>query len=125
MTDYYRKPKLMRRSRVFRISLDLWRPRLVFWIGAIAIGVISVLFARAADYAQKTFAFVTSSPGAAHLLPILVTPLGFVLSAWLCMTLFPNAQGSGIPQAIAARHLHEDDDRSKLLSIRLRSARLL
>jgi H+/Cl- antiporter ClcA len=53
------------------------------------------------------------------LLPIFLTPLGFVLSAWLCMTLFPNAQGSGIPQAIAARHLHDDADRSRLLSLRL------
>ena len=119
MQDYYRKPKLMRRSRVFRISLNLWRPRLVFWLGALTIGVISVLFARAADVAQKTFAGVTAPTGDGHLLPIVITPIGFALSSWLCITIFPNAQGSGIPQAIAARHLHDDVDRSRLLSIRL------
>src|SRR5262249_47570892 len=68
------------------------------------------------------FILATSSSGPGHLLPIFLTPFGFVLSAWLCMTLFPNAQGSGIPQAIAARHLHDDADRSRLLSLRLAAA---
>ena len=32
---------------------------------------------------------------------------------------FPGSQGSGIPQAIAARHLRDEDDRSHILSLRL------
>jgi H+/Cl- antiporter ClcA len=39
--------------------------------------------------------------------------------------MFPNAQGSGIPQAIAALHLHDDKDRSRLLSMRLAFGKIL
>jgi H+/Cl- antiporter ClcA len=119
MPPIYRKSKLLRRSRVFWGSIHLWRPRLVFWTGALAIGVISVGFAKLADLAQHAFMGVTSSGEWTWLLPLVLTPLGFVLSAWLAATLFPNSQGSGIPQAIAARHLHHDEDRTKLLSLRL------
>ncbi len=119
MPPIYRKSKLLRRSRVIWGSFNLWRPRLVFWTGALAIGVISVGFAKLADLAQRAFTAVTQSGEWMWLLPLLLTPLGFVLSAYLAATLFPNSQGSGIPQAIAARHLHHEEDRTKLLSLRL------
>ena len=119
MSSRFRKPKLLRRSRVVLGSINLWRPRLVFWTGALAIGVISVGFAKLADLAQRAFAGVTSSGEWGWLLPLALTPLGFMLSAYLAATLFPNSQGSGIPQAIAARHLHHDEDRTKLLSLKV------
>ncbi|EPE99566.1 chloride channel protein [Rhizobium grahamii] len=119
MLSPYRRSKLLRRSRVFWGSFSLWRPRLVFWCGALAIGVISVGFARLADMAQKAFASITTSSEWSFLLPLLITPIGFVLSAYIAATLFPNSQGSGIPQAIAARHLHDEADRSRLLSLRI------
>lgn len=119
MPSIFRKSKLLRRSRVFRGSLQLWRPRLVFWCGALAIGAISVAFAKLADLAQRAFAGVTASGEWTYLLPLVITPLGFVLSAYLASTLFPNSQGSGIPQAIAARHLRDEGDRTRLLSLRL------
>ena len=125
MPTLYRKSKLLRRSRVFRGSFRLWRPRLVFWTGALAIGVISVGFAKLADLAQKAFtAGITSAGAAGPFLPLLLTPLGFVLSAWVAARVFPNSQGSGIPQAIAARHLHDDDDRTRLLSLRLATGKI-
>lgn len=113
----YRKSKLFRRSRVIWGSFSLWRPRFIFWLGAIAIGVVSVAFAKMADLAQKGFASLTSSGEFAFLFPLFITPLGFMLSACLAAKFFPNSQGSGIPQAIAARHLHEDEDRGRLLSL--------
>lgn len=119
MPSASRKSKFLRRSRVFRGSVQLWRPRLVFWCGALAIGTISVAFAKFADLAQHIFAGVTASGEWTYLLPLVVTPLGFVLSAYLASTLFPNSQGSGIPQAIAARHLRDEEDRTRLLSLRL------
>ncbi|MBX5172740.1 chloride channel protein [Rhizobium sp. NZLR1b] len=119
MPVLYRKSRLLRRSRVLWGSLALWRPRLIFWFGAFAIGVISVGFARLADLAQRAFAGVTTSGEWSFLLPLVITPLGFILSATLAATFFPNAQGSGIPQAIAARHLRDPEDRTRLLSLRL------
>jgi H+/Cl- antiporter ClcA len=115
----YKKLKMLRRSRVVWGSWRVWKPRAVFWIGALAVGVISVGFAWAADRAQHLFFAATSSGEWAFLLPLVITPLGFTLCAWLALTVFPNAGGSGIPQAIAARHLRDDEDRSRLLSLKL------
>jgi H+/Cl- antiporter ClcA len=111
--------KLLRRSRVLRGGFAVWRPRLVFWTGAVAIGVTSVGFAWMADFAQETFHHVTTAGRWNFLLPFVLTPLGFIACSWLAITLFPNAQGSGIPQAIAARHLSDDEDRSRLLSLKV------
>lgn len=125
MADIYRKSKLLRRSRVFWASFSLWRPRLVFWCGALAIGVISVAFARLADLAQHGFNSLRTSTEWSFLLPLVLTPAGFALSAYLAIRFFPNAQGSGIPQAIAARHLKDDEDRGKLLSLRIAFGKIL
>jgi H+/Cl- antiporter ClcA len=111
---------MVRRSRAMWGSRRVWQPRLVFWAGAIAIGLISVLFAVLADQAQALFHQITGdSGGARSYLPLALTPLGFILCAWLAYVFFPGSQGSGIPQAIAARHLRDDDDRSHILSLRL------
>jgi H+/Cl- antiporter ClcA len=125
MSAFYRKSKLIRRSRAVWGSYGTWRTRLVFWVGALAIGLISVGFAKLADMAQQLFGRITTSGEWSFLLPIVLTPLGFVLSAWLAITLFPNSQGSGIPQAIAARHLHQEDDRVRLLSLRIAFGKIL
>ncbi|MBX5154732.1 chloride channel protein [Rhizobium lentis] len=125
MPVFHRKSRLFRRSRVLWGSFSLWRPRLIFWFGAFAIGIISVGFARLADLAQRGFAGVTASGQWGFLLPLLITPLGFMLSACLAATFFPNAQGSGIPQAIAARHLRDAEDRTRLLSLRLVFGKIL
>ncbi|WP_313193750.1 chloride channel protein [Shinella zoogloeoides] len=125
MADLYRKSKLLRRSRVFWGSFSLWRPRLVFWCGALATGVISVGFAKLADLAQHVFTHVTTATEWSFLLPLLLTPAGFALSAYLAARFFPNSQGSGIPQAIAARHLKDDEDRGRLLSLRIAFGKIM
>ncbi len=119
MPAKYKKMKMVRRSRVVWGSWRIWKPRAVFWIGALAVGIISVGFAKAADWAQHLFLSTTSSGEWSFLLPLIITPLGFMLCAWLAMVVFPNSGGSGIPQAIAARHFHDDEDRSRLLSLKL------
>lgn len=119
MPPAYRKLKLLRRSRAIWGSTRIWKPRLVFWTGALAIGVVSVVFAKLADFSQSLFADLTSSGEWSFMLPMIITPSGFALSAYLAARHFPNSQGSGIPQAIAARHLRDDDDRVRLLSLRL------
>ncbi len=69
----YKKMKMLRRSRVVWGSWALWKPRIVFWAGALAIGVISVGFARAADAAQHLFKAATAVHPLAYLLPLLLT----------------------------------------------------
>ncbi|WP_233192971.1 chloride channel protein [Acidimangrovimonas sediminis] len=95
-----------------------WKSRLVFWIGALAIGAVSAAFARLADEAQILFHAVIGGGGRGWL-PLIITPLGFVLCAWLADRFFPGSQGSGIPQAIAIRHMRDDTDRARYLTMRI------
>lgn len=116
---------IMRRSSALVTSQRLWKMRLVFWAGALATGVISAGFAVLADEAQGVFAQITSGQGWRMALPLILTPLGMVICALAADRYFPGAQGSGIPQAIAARHLRDDAERSSLLSIRLLIGKIL
>ncbi|TCU09635.1 voltage-gated chloride channel [Rhizobium sullae] len=52
-------------------------------------------------------------------------PLGFLLSAYVAATLFPNSQGSGIPQATASRHLRYAEDRARLLSLKIALGKII
>lgn len=98
------------------LSRRIWRRRLVFWLGAIAVGVLSVLFAEAANWSQSVFSHAIVRY---RWLPLIITPLGFVGCSTLARTVFPGSQGSGIPQAIAARQLRTSGERHRLLSLKL------
>jgi len=114
------RPRVTPSGRVQRarrwLDRRLWRRRLVFFSGAILVGLISVMFTDAANWAQAAFA---GGERRLWALPLLVTPLGFVACAWVGRGFFPGAQGSGIPQAIAARHLGAGENRRKLLAPKL------
>ncbi len=112
--------KLKRRS--LWASRRTWRRRLVFWGGALVVGTISVLFTKAANWAQAVFLH-----GNQHFwgLPLLLSPAGFVLCAWMAREFFPGSQGSGIPQAIAARHFAHSADRYRLLSVKVVLGKIL
>jgi len=98
------------------LSRDLWRQRIVFWVGAATVGLVSVVFAYAADRAQLLFHWLA---GQAIWVPLLLAPLGFMLCAHLARTVFPGAAGSGIQQAIAACELTDGAARRRLLSLRV------
>lgn len=118
--------RVVRRSHAMWGSSKTWRLRIVFWTSAVAIGLISVLFAMMADKAQMLFQTVTGSgDGWRRYLPLAITPVGFVLCAWVAHSFFPGALSSGIPQAIAARHLRDDIERSRILSLRLVFGKIL
>ena len=108
MRKSYKRVRLIRRSRVMWMSPRLWKQRLVFWCGALAIGIISVGFAEAADIAQNWFKALTDGSGGGFWrgwLPLVITPLGFMACSWSSISWFPNSGGSGIHQAIASLHL--------------------
>lgn len=120
-----RNAPMLRRSKRVWASRKVWRPRLVFWAGALAIGLVSVAFASLADMAQEAFASLRSPERMGPVVMLLLPPAGFALSAWLALAFFPNSQGSGIPQAIAARHLDDDVDRGLLLSLRIAAGKIV
>jgi len=94
----------------------------VFWGGAIVTGLIGAGFAIAANRASHLFDLVT---GWSPWVPLVLTPAGFLVSAIACRQIFPGAQGSGIPQAIAARHIRDPIGRNRLLSMRLTAGKIL
>lgn len=93
----------MRRVRVMARrhgpASPVWRRRLATLIGAVLVGLVALLFARAADRAMSLFGRATA---AVPWLPILVTPLGVFALAAVTKWWTPEARGSGIPQVIAA-----------------------
>ena len=112
--------KMVRRSRTLMVSSKHWKARFVFWFGALALGLVSAAFAASSDYSQSVFETVTGhGHGPLRFLPLLITPLGFILCAWIADQFFPGSQGSGIPQVIAIRGFDAESDRTIYLSPRI------
>ena len=99
-----------------------WQRRAIFLLGGIAVGAAAVALALLADRAQIAFAELIARWRMASLL---VTPLGFAVSVYLTRRFFPNSQGSGIPQAIAARQLSDQAARGRLVSLRIAVGKIL
>jgi H+/Cl- antiporter ClcA len=77
----------------------VWRRRFATGIGAVLVGLVALLFARAADEAMALFELAS---GALPWLPVVVTPFGVFALAAITKWWTPEARGSGIPQVIAA-----------------------
>ena len=93
----------------------------MFVLGGGLVGIVAVLLALAADWAGKLFEAVA---GRMPLAMLVLTPLGFAASCWLSRRHFPNSGGSGIPQVIAARHLHGVAARERLVSLRVAAGKM-
>ncbi len=110
-----RPRSLLRRLGFSRLVVDQWIRRGVFLLGGLCVGAVAVLMALLADRAQDLFRRVLDHW---HAAAYLVAPAGFALCALLARTVFPNSQGSGIPQVIAARTIDDPDKRTALVSLR-------
>jgi H+/Cl- antiporter ClcA len=111
-----------RRLRSVKVTSVRWQRRAMFLMGGVAVGAAAVALAYLADWAQDALALLLAKSRYATLV---VTPLGFALSVFLTNRFFPNSQGSGIPQAIAARELSDQTVRSRLVSIRIAIGKVL
>jgi H+/Cl- antiporter ClcA len=103
-------------SRLIRAhSLRFWQ-RINLLFGGCLIGLAGVVMAIGASWAERSFnGLLVHWP----LASLLVTPVGFALLAWFTRCYLPNSEGSGIPQAIAARKLWGQRERGKLVSLRI------
>lgn len=99
-----------------------WQRRATFLFGGIVVGGAAVALALLADQAQHLFGLLIANWRYAS---FLVTPMGLMLSVFLTNRFFQNSQGSGIPQAIAARQLSDQDARGRLVSIRIAIGKIL
>jgi H+/Cl- antiporter ClcA len=105
-----------RRLRSARVVTAHWQRRAIFLVGGVTVGAAAVGLALAADWVQAEFHLLVSKWRYASLL---VTPAGLALSVFLTNRYFQNSQGSGIPQAIAARELDDQETRGRLVSGRI------
>ncbi|RQQ47054.1 chloride channel protein [Burkholderia stagnalis] len=103
-------PTLTRRTQ------RLWRQYGVFWLGAIAVGLTAVLYARLIDWGYDTFRTLRQH---APWLPLFLTPAIAAGSVWLTRRFFRGAEGSGIPQVIATLHARPSAFGARLLTLRI------
>jgi H+/Cl- antiporter ClcA len=111
-----------RRIRVLLVHSRRWQRRSIFMVGGLVVGLVAVGLALASDAMQNVFHGIVSRWPYA---PLLVTPLGFGLAVFMAVRFFPNTQGSGIPQAIAARTLHDVKAREHLVGLRVAVGKVL
>lgn len=109
----------LRRNKRKFFSASAWRVRLVFWAGALLVGLVCAAFALLADRADEVFHELVAL---GDWVPLVVTPLVMVALAWATRNLFPGSEGSGIPQAIAAL---ESRRKSVVLSLRIAVGKIL
>jgi H+/Cl- antiporter ClcA len=93
-----------------------WRTRLVFWGGAMLVGLVAAVFALLAEQADLGFRQIIAFNA---YLPLLITPAGFVLTVFLTRKLFSGAEGSGIPQTLIALADSGSSLSNRLLSVRM------
>ncbi len=105
-----------------RVTSARWQRRAIFLLGGVTVGASAMLLAKTADWVQEAFALFV---GHWRYGALVVTPLGMALSVYLTHRYFQNSQGSGIPQAIAARQLTDQTARSKLVSMRIAIGKIL
>ncbi|WP_338490517.1 chloride channel protein [Pseudomonas trivialis] len=110
--------KLLRRG----FASMRWRTRVTLWIAATISGLLVVAFTRMADMALAQFAQQTAERA---WLPLVYTPLIGMFIVWLTTRFFAGAQGSGIPQVIAATRLvRQGKAINQLVSLRIAFAKI-
>ncbi len=85
------------RHRLFKTTI--WKTRLIFWGGAILVGIVAAIFALLGEKADHFYrGLFAENPW----LSFIITPAGLMLIIWLTRKFFPGAEGSGIPQTLIA-----------------------
>jgi chloride channel protein, CIC family len=114
--------RLRRMGRMPLVSPRLWWRRLVFWVGAVLVACVAVAFAQAANWAGGLFLYAIAGR---TWLAFVIAPVGLTLAFLLTRHVFPGAQGSGIPQTIAALHMHDQAMIGRVLSLRIAVGKVL
>ncbi|MBS0456478.1 MAG: chloride channel protein [Proteobacteria bacterium] len=105
------------------LSPQRWTRRAALWIGAIAVALVAIVFAKGSDLCYSLFERMLTH---SRWWPLLVTPLGFAFLSWITQGALRTTRGSGIPQVMAA--LDREDDapfRERLLALRVAIGKLV
>lgn len=96
--------------------------RLAFWGAAVLVALAAIVFAKSSAAGALLFTTVVA---ANPLLAFLITPVSFAAVVWLTRNVVPGAEGSGIPQAIAAMKIPEWSERRSILSLRVAAGKIV
>ncbi len=109
------------RHRLFKPTL--WKTRLIFWGGAVLVGIVAALFALLGESADDFYRYLyAENPW----LSFVITPVGLMLIVWLTKRFFSGAEGSGIPQTLIAIEGRGGKDLAgQLLSFRIAIGKVL
>jgi H+/Cl- antiporter ClcA len=108
-------------DRTLRHIRRIWQEYGVFWLGAILVGLIAVFYARLIDFGFAQFHAVQQAHPWA---PLFITPAASALCVWLTRRWFQGAEGSGIPQVIAALHEDPTELGQRLLTLKLAAGKI-
>jgi H+/Cl- antiporter ClcA len=104
-------------------SFSAIKLHLVFWLGAILVGVSVVVLTHGNELASNLFRRLYEH---SKWLPFLLAPLGLALTAWLTVKFFKGSERSGVPQVKTALEITGDlSNRSALLSFRIIIGKIL
>jgi H+/Cl- antiporter ClcA len=104
-----------------RRARSLWRRYGIFWLGAIAVGLVAVFYAHLIDWGYALF---RTALGEHPWLPLLLTPSVAALCVWLTRTFFRGSEGSGIPQVIAVLNSPTSASGARLLTLRILAGKI-
>lgn len=108
-------------KRAMQRGRRLWLHYGVFWLGAIAVGLIAVLYAQLIDFGYNAFLRYAAQY---RWLPLALTPAVSAACVWITLRFFPGSEGSGIPQVIATLH-GPGELGQRLLTIRILVGKIL
>ena len=99
------------------LSITAWKQRLVFWIGAIFVGLLIVTMTLLSEWASDTYQMITLQYPWSN---FVITPVGLSITAWITFRFFPGSERSGIPQVKTALEIQDSiEDRHRLVSLRI------
>ena len=98
-------------------SYSAWKQRLVFWIGAIIVGLVIVMMTLLSEWAARTYRILSLHY---HWFHFVIPPIGMGLTAWITFRFFLGSERSGIPQVKTALEIASNlAERSQLISLRI------
>ncbi|MCK5831272.1 MAG: chloride channel protein [Methylococcales bacterium] len=98
-------------------SITAWKQRLVFWIGAIFVGLLIVAMVILSEWAGTTYRLMSQQYPWSN---FIIAPIGLSITAWITFRFFPGSERSGIPQVKTALEIKGNlDDRNRLISLKI------
>ena len=114
--------KVLRWFKRPALSFRILQHRFLFWFGALLVSLVAMVFAQSSLMGNAVFLhLIQAYPNSVFV----VTPLAFAGISWLTRRVFTGAEGSGIPQTMAALEIPVLSERRSVLSLRVALGKVL